>query len=47
MHELSFVMSIINIAENGARKNNAIGIEEIELDIVELSGVEMSAFDFA
>ena len=47
MHELSIVMSIIKIAEDEARKNNASGIEEIELDIGELSGIEMTAFDFA
>lgn len=47
MHELSIVMSIIKIAEDEAIKNNASGIEEIELDIGELSGIEMTAFDFA
>lgn len=47
MHELSVVMSIIKTAEDEARKNNAIGIEEIELDIGELSRVEITAFDFA
>jgi hydrogenase nickel incorporation protein HypA/HybF len=40
-------MSIIGIAEEEAQKNNASSIEEIELDIGELSGVELSAFDFA
>jgi hydrogenase nickel incorporation protein HypA/HybF len=47
MHELSLVMSIIGIAEDEAQKNNASSIEEIELDIGELSGVEITAFDFA
>lgn len=47
MHELSIVMSIIGIAEKEAEKINAADIEEIELEIGELCGVEMSAFDFA
>lgn len=47
MHELSLVMSIIEIAETETKKNNSSTIEEIELDIGELSGVEMTAFDFA
>ncbi|MFZ1530273.1 MAG: hydrogenase maturation nickel metallochaperone HypA [Ferruginibacter sp.] len=47
MHELSIVMSIIEIAEKQARENNATVVEEIEIDIGELSTVEMSSFDFA
>lgn len=47
MHELSIVMSIIDIAEQQAEKANASVIEEIELDIGELSGIEQQAFDFA
>ena len=47
MHELSIVMSIIDIAESHARKAGSHAIEEVELDIGELSGVEMSSFDFA
>ena len=47
MHELSIVMSIIEIAESEI--NNAGGgiAEEIELDIGKLSTIEMEAFDFA
>jgi hydrogenase nickel incorporation protein HypA/HybF len=47
MHELSIVMSIIQIAEKESAKNNAAGVDEIELEIGALSGIEMSAFDFA
>lgn len=47
MHELSIVMSIIQIAEKESAKNNAAGVDEIELEIGQLSGIEMSAFDFA
>jgi hydrogenase nickel incorporation protein HypA/HybF len=47
MHELSVVMSIIDIAEKEMVANKAATIEEIELDIGALSGIEMNAFDFA
>jgi len=47
MHELSIVMSIIKIAEQQANAANATVIEEIELDIGTLSGIEMGALDFA
>lgn len=47
MHELSVVLSIIDIAEKEMKKVNASCIDEIELDIGMLSGIEMNAFDFA
>lgn len=47
MHELSIVMSIIDIADAEARKAQAQAVEEIELEIGALSGVEMQAFNFA
>jgi hydrogenase nickel incorporation protein HypA/HybF len=47
MHELSIVMSIIDIATKEAGKAGAKDIEEIELDIGELSTVDMDAFTFA
>lgn len=47
MHELSIVLSIIQIAEKELAKNNASSIEEIEMDIGVLSNIEMSAFEFA
>lgn len=47
MHELSVVMSIVDIARNQAAKANAASIEEIELDIGCLSTIEMNAFEFA
>ena len=47
MHELSIVMSIIEIAEKQAKENNASVVEEIEIDIGELSTVEMDSFNFA
>lgn len=47
MHELSIVMSIIDIANGEAVKANVSKIDEIELEMGVLSGIEMSAFDFA
>lgn len=47
MHELSIVMSIVDIATKQANREGAASIEEIELDIGELSTIEMEAFDFA
>jgi len=47
MHELSIVMSIIDIARDEAKKANVLKFSEIELEIGMLSGIEMNAFDFA
>jgi hydrogenase nickel incorporation protein HypA/HybF len=47
MHELSLVMGVIKIAEEEMRKHQATVIEDIDIEIGVLSGVEMSAFDFA
>lgn len=47
MHELSIVMSIIEIAEKQLVLAGGKEIEEIELEIGELSGIEMQSFDFA
>jgi len=47
MHELSIVMGIIEIAEQQANAANASVIDEIELDIGTMSGIEMDALEFA
>lgn len=47
MHELSIVMSIVDIAEAQVKKNHARQVDAIELEIGELAGVEPDAFDFA
>lgn len=47
MHELSIIMSIVDIAEKQMQCAEANTIEQIELEIGALSGVEMSSFDFA
>jgi hydrogenase nickel incorporation protein HypA/HybF len=47
MHELSIVMSIIDIAASESEKHQRPVIEKIELDIGDLAGIERSALDFA
>lgn len=47
MHEMSVALSIIDIAEKAAKEENAVKINEIELEIGNLSGVEISALEFA
>ncbi len=47
MHELSIVMSIVDIATKQAALAHASVVDEIELDIGTLSGIELGALDFA
>lgn len=47
MHELSIVMSIVDLASKEAVKHHARAIEEIELEIGCLTGIEMDSFEFA
>jgi hydrogenase nickel incorporation protein HypA/HybF len=47
MHELSIAMSIIEIAEENARRENATMVKKIELDIGTQSGVVLEALEFA
>jgi hydrogenase nickel incorporation protein HypA/HybF len=47
MHELSIVMSIVEIAEKETAKAKAHTVAEIELDIGRLSTIEVDAFEFA
>jgi len=47
MHELSLVMSIIDIAEEQVKQNSAHRVDEIELEIGTMAGVEMESLDFA
>lgn len=47
MHELSIVMSIIDIAEKEAKNNSVSEFHEIELQIGTLSGIELSALEFS
>jgi hydrogenase nickel incorporation protein HypA/HybF len=47
VHELSIVQSIVDIATNEANAAHGHAIEEIEIDIGALSGIDMNAFWFA
>jgi hydrogenase nickel incorporation protein HypA/HybF len=47
MHELSIAQSIVELAEQQARSHQAEEIEELELEIGSLAGVELQALDFA
>lgn len=47
MHELSIVRSIIDSAQEQVRKHRAFRVENIQLAIGQLAGVEMDAFNFA
>jgi hydrogenase nickel incorporation protein HypA/HybF len=47
MHELSIIQSIVEIAEEQVQARSASQVEEIELEIGELAGVEWGALDFA
>lgn len=47
MHELSIAMSIVDIASDHARKDNADRVKEIEIEVGSLSGVVVEALNFA
>ena len=47
MHELSIAMSMIEIAVSHAQEANAKKINQIEIEIGELSGVVASALEFS
>ena len=47
MHEMSIALSIIDVAAGQAKKENASKVTEIELDIGTMSGVEITALNFA
>lgn len=47
MHELSIAQSIVQLAEQQARKHQASEIEELELEIGSLAGVELQTLMFA
>jgi hydrogenase nickel incorporation protein HypA/HybF len=47
MHELSIAQSIVDLAEEQARNHQAQCIEELELEIGSLAGVEWQALEFA
>ena len=47
MHEMSIALSIVDLAEEQARRAHAGKIIEIELDIGTFSGIEIEALNFA
>ncbi len=47
MHEMSIALSIIDIANEEALRANAERINEIEIEIGTISGVEISALEFS
>lgn len=47
MHELSIAQSIVQLAEQQAKSHNAQEIEELELEIGVLAGVELQSLEFA
>ena len=47
MHELSIVMSIVEAAEEQAKRHHAKAVECIDLEIGNLAGVDEHALEFA
>jgi hydrogenase nickel incorporation protein HypA/HybF len=47
MHEFSIAVSIINIVENNALKNNAKEIISVDIEVGEVSGVDPDALALA
>ena len=47
MHEMSIALSIIDVAAEQAKMENASAITEIEIDIGTMSGIEITALNFA
>lgn len=46
MHELSIVMSIVDIAEAEIHKSAAQAVESIELEIGQLAGIQLESLEF-
>jgi hydrogenase nickel incorporation protein HypA/HybF len=46
MHELSIVMSIVDIAEEEVKRHNAHHVDSIDLEIGVMAGVEFDALKF-
>ncbi len=47
MHEMSIALNIIDIVSSEARKNNSEKINEVEVEIGQLSGVELESLKFS
>jgi len=46
VHEFSIALSIVDIAREEVVKNNALGVEKIDLEIGKLSGIEIDSLKF-
>ena len=46
MHEFSIAMNIVDIATDYARKEKAVVVKEIEIEVGALSGVVLDALEF-
>jgi hydrogenase nickel incorporation protein HypA/HybF len=47
MHELSIALSIVDLAEEEARKANAVTISKVEVEIGTMAGIDTNALLFA
>ena len=47
MHEFSMALEVISLAQREAEKNSAKAIQEITIEVGDLSGVEADAFESA
>lgn len=47
MHEMSIAQSIVDLVEEQARNHHSPAVEELELEIGRLAGVELHTLDFA
>ena len=47
MHELSMAIEVINLAQREADKNRASSVQEITIEVGDLSGIEANAFESA
>ncbi len=47
MHEMSIALSIIDVVREEAEKANAVKVNEVEIEIGSVSGVEISALEFS
>lgn len=47
MHEFSLAEEVIKLAEHEAKKNNAVSVSEITIEVGNMSGIEAEAFESA
>jgi hydrogenase nickel incorporation protein HypA/HybF len=47
MHEFSLAEEVIRLAEHEAKRNNALSVSEITIEVGNMSGIEADAFESA